>query len=66
MGGANWDKHLNPASQMPDSAPCAENRINKAIPKIKFSKIFTHSPVRNPENKSFKNFYTFPREKPRK
>ena len=31
MGGANWDKHLNPASQMPDSALCAENRINKAI-----------------------------------
>ena len=31
MGGGNWDEQLYPASQMPDSALCAENRINKTI-----------------------------------
>ena len=38
----------------------------RKTPKIKFSKIFTHSLAGNPENKIFKNFYTFPRKEPRK
>ena len=34
MEGGNWGKDLNPASLMPDSALCAEDRIDKARCKI--------------------------------
>ena len=43
MEGGDWTKELGSVCLMPDSALCAEDRINRVLLKIPFTKILRES-----------------------